>query len=78
MVSDMLEGHLQKIFNITLERTPTQAMELLGTELVNIEETLDIDKAKKEPAANQMEADQGKRYQEMPEVDVRMVHEEII
>ena len=34
MVSDMLEGHLQKLNNITLERMPSQATELLGTELI--------------------------------------------
>ena len=41
MVSDMLEGHLQKISNITLKRTPSQATQLLGTKLVNTEEVLD-------------------------------------
>ena len=32
MVSDMLEGHLQKIANITLEWIPSQATELLVLE----------------------------------------------
>ena len=41
MVSDMLEGHLQKISNITLKQTPSQATQLLGTKLVNTEEVLD-------------------------------------
>ena len=35
MVSKMLEGHLQKVVNIALKRVPSQATELLGTELVN-------------------------------------------
>ena len=29
--------------------------------------------SEKEPTTNQMECDQGKQYQEMPEVDVRIV-----
>ena len=41
MVSDMLEGHLQKISNITLKWTPSEATELLGTELVNTENVVD-------------------------------------
>ena len=60
MVSDMLEGHLQKLANITLEQTPSQAAELLGTELVKTDEALDKGKAEKEPTTNQMEIDQGK------------------
>ena len=78
MVSDMLEGHLQNISNITLERTPCQATELLGTELVSIERTADQEDTEEEPAANQIEDDQGKRYLEMPEVNVRMVYEDKI
>ena len=66
MVSDMLEGHLQKISNITLERTPSQATELLGTELVSTEKVADQEDTEKEPATNQMEDDHGKRYQEIP------------
>ena len=74
MVSDMLEGHLQKISNITLKITPSQATELLGTELVSTEGKADQEDMEKEPAANQMEDDQGKQYQEMPEVDIGMVY----
>ena len=60
MVSDMLEGHLQKLANITLERTLSQATELLGTKLVKTGEALDKGKAEKEHAANQMGTNQGK------------------
>ena len=73
MVSKMLEGHLQKIANITLKQMPSQAMELLGTELVNTGETVGEGKAGQEPTSNQMESDQGKQCQEKPEVDVQMV-----
>ena len=52
---------------------PSQAMELLGTELVNKGEPVGEGKSEKEPTTNQMESDQGKQYQEMPEVDVRIV-----
>ena len=78
MVSDMLEGHLQKIATITLERTPSQAKELLGTKLLSTERKADQEDTEKEPAANQMEDEQGKRYQEIPEVDVRMVYKDKI
>ena len=70
MVSEMLEGRLQKIAKITLERTPSQATELLGTELITTSKTPDKGDAEEEPAANQMETKQGKQYQEMLEVDV--------
>ena len=48
MVSEMLEGHLQKIANITLERTPSQAMELLETELITTKKTPDKGDREKE------------------------------
>ena len=70
MVSGMLQEHLQKIANITLERTPSQATELLGTKLVNPERNADQEDTGEEPAANQIEDDQRKRYLEMPEVHV--------
>ena len=60
MVSEMLESHLQKIANITLERTSSQATELLGTKLKKTDETPDKGDAKEEPAVNQMETEQGK------------------
>ena len=72
MMSDMLDGHLPKIANITLKWTTSQATNLLGTELVKTDETLDKGEAEMEPVANQIETDQGKRYQEMPDVDIQM------
>ena len=78
MVAGMLQEHLQKIANITLERTPSQAMELLEAEPVNTEKKKDQDHTREEPTTNQIEDDQRKRYREMPEVDVRMVREERI
>ena len=74
----MLQEHLQKIANITLKSTPGQATELLGTKLVNSEKKTDQEDMREEPTANQIEDDQGKRYQEMPKVDVQMVHKEKI
>ena len=41
-------------------------------------EAVDQEEIEKEPATNQTEDDHGKRYQEMPEVDIRMVHKEKI
>ena len=38
MVSKMLEEHLKKVANITLERRLSQATELLGTEVVTEKE----------------------------------------
>ena len=52
MVSEMLEGYLQKIANIMLERTPSQATELLGTKLITTDETPDKGDAEEEPTAN--------------------------
>ena len=71
-------GHQQKLANITLERTLSQATELLGTELIKTGKALDKGKAEKEPAASQMETDQGKGYQEMPEVDIQTVQDKRI
>ena len=62
MVSEMLEEHLQKVSKITLNRVPSQAMELLGTEMVNPTEP--------ESTNNQIVDGQQEQYQEMPEVDV--------
>ena len=53
-------------------------MELLGTELVNTGEPVAEGKSGKEPTTNQMECDQGKQYQEMPKVDVRIVRDKKI
>ena len=61
MVSEMLEGHLQKIANIMLERTPSQATELLGTELITTGETPDKGDAEEEPARETILGDAGGR-----------------
>ena len=52
MVSGMLQEHIQKIANKLLERTPSQATELLGTKLVNPERKADQEDMEEEPAAN--------------------------
>ena len=49
MVSQMLEGHLKKVANITLERVPSQATELLGVELVNTEDSAGKDDTEESP-----------------------------
>ena len=51
----MLQEHLQKIANITLERTPSQAMELMEAESGNAEKRIDQDHTREEPTLNQIE-----------------------
>ena len=53
MVSKMLEGHLKSVANIALERVPSQATELLGTELVNTGQSAEESNAETESATNQ-------------------------
>ena len=77
-VSQILEGHFKKIPNITLEQVASQATELLGTELVNTEKPSRKDASEREPTTNQMEINQEEQYQEIPEVDVRIVRDEKI
>ena len=60
IVSRMLEEHLKKVANITLERRPSQATELLGTEVVTGKEAAGMDSLDGEPSHNQMENEQGK------------------
>ena len=78
MVAGMLQEHLQKIANITLERTPSQATELLEAEPQNSEKEKTQDHMKEELTVSQIEEIRGKRYQTMPEVEVRMVRDEEI
>ena len=52
MVAGMLQEHLQKIANITLERTPSQAMELLEAEPGNTEKKTGQDHIREEPTTN--------------------------
>ena len=58
----MLQEHLEKIANITLERTPSQATELLEAEPVNSEKKTDQDNTREEQTTNQIEDNQRKRY----------------
>ena len=66
MVSRMLEEHLKKVANITLERRPSQATELLGTEVVTEKEAAGANSLDEELSHNQMEQKPGKQYHEMP------------
>ena len=52
MVSRMLKEHLKKVANITLERVPSQAKELLGMAVVNMKETANKDNTEMEPTNN--------------------------
>ena len=52
-----------KVANITLERKPSQATELLGTEVVTRKEAAGEDNIDREPSHNQMENELGKQYQ---------------
>ena len=70
MVAGTLQEHLQKIANVTLRRTPSQATELLEAEPQSLETKEAQGPAKEEPTINHMEEIRGKRYQAMPEVDV--------
>ena len=75
MVSRVLEEHLKKVANITLERVPSQAKELLGMAVVNTKETANKDNTEMEPTNNQMENKQEKQYQEMLTIPVRLVRD---
>ena len=71
----MLQEHLQKIANITLERTPSQATELLETEPLNTEKKKDQDHTKEEPTANPIEDEQNSssnedRNSESEDIDI--------
>ena len=73
IVGGMLQEHLQKIANITLQQTPSKAMELLEAEPQNSEKEKTQDHMKEEPTMSQIEEIRGKRCQAMPEVDVQTV-----
>ena len=73
MVAGMLQEHLQKIANVTLEQTPSQATELLEAEPQNSEKENTQDLMNEEPNISQIEEIRGKRYQAMPEVDVQII-----
>ena len=75
MVSRMLEEHLKKVANITLERRPSQATELFGMEVVTGREAAGEDSLDREPSHNQMENEPGKRYQDMPITPVMLVRD---
>ena len=78
MVARMLQEHLQKIVNIMLRQTPSQATELLEAESQSLETKEAQEPVTEEPTINHTEEIRGKRYQAMPEVDIRTVQEEKI
>ena len=78
MVAGMLQEHLQKMVNVTLERSPSQATELLEVEPQNSEKEKTPALMKEEPTMSQIEEIRGKHYQAMPEMDVRVVRDEKI
>ena len=73
LVTGMLQEHLQKIGNVTLRQTPSQAMELLDTEPKNLQTKEQQEETEKGSTMNHTEEVKGKRYQLMPEVDVRTI-----
>ena len=75
MVSKMLKEHLIKVANITMERRPSQATELLGTEVVTEKEAAGATSSGKEPSLNQVEPKSGKKYHEMPMTPVMLVRD---
>ena len=70
MVTGMLQEHLQKMANVSLKRTPSQATELLDTEPQNQPTKKQQEPAEEGQTINHTEEIKGKRYQAMPEVDV--------
>ena len=78
MVTGMLQEHLQKIANISLRQTPSQATELLEAEPQSLEIKEPQGSAEEEPTINHTEEIKGKHYQAMLKVDVRTVQEEKI
>ena len=78
MVARMLQEHLQKIVNVSLKWTPSQATELLDTEPQSLQTKEQQESTEEEPTIKHMEEIKGKHYQAMPKVDVRTVQEEKI
>ena len=74
----MLQEHLQKIGNIPLRQTPSQATELLDTEPQKLQTKEQQEETKKGSTMNHAEEVKGKCYQPMPEVYVRTIQEEKI
>ena len=70
MVVGMLQEHLQKIANVLLRQTPSQATELLEAKPQSPEIKEPQGSAEEEPTINHTEEIKGKRYQAMPEVDI--------
>ena len=60
MVSTMLKEHLRKVADVTLERRPSQATELLGTEVVTEKAAAGATSLGQEPSLNQVEPRSGK------------------
>ena len=75
MAHHLVEEHLKRVANIYPKRVPSQATELLGTELVNTEDSAGKDDAEREPTTNQMETKQDKHYQEIPGITARLVRD---
>ena len=59
MVAGMLQKHLQKIANVTLQRTPSHATELLEAEPQSSEMEKVQEHAKEEPTISQTEEIRG-------------------
>ena len=73
MVAGMLQEHLQKIANVLLRQTPSQATELLDAEPQSLQTKEPQGSVEEEPTINHTEEIKGQSYQAMHEVDVRTV-----
>ena len=76
LITGMLQEHLQKLNKVSLKRTSSQATELLDSkpQKTAVEEVQRS--AKEGQTMNHTEEIQGRRYQAMPDVDVRTVRVE--
>ena len=73
MVSTILKEHLRKVANVTLERRPSQARELLGTKGVTEKAAAGATSSDQESSINQVEPRCGKRHHEIPMTPVTFV-----
>ena len=73
MVTGMLQEHLQKIGNVALRQTPSQATELLDTEPQNLQTKEQQEATGEGSTMNHTEEEKGKRYQAIPKVDVQTI-----
>ena len=73
LISTMLQEHLQKLNKISLKRTPSQATGLLDSGSQNSETKEQQEETEGGQTMNHTEEIRGKRYQAMPEVNVRAV-----